>query len=360
MVFRKLLKKKETLVGIDLGSSAIKILELEIVDGVISLVSVGAVVTPLDAIQGNTIVNQDGVATALATLIEEQGLTGKRAAVAMPSPSVFTKRIKMPHMNMSELADNVHLEAGSFIPHSMDGIKLDFHVLGESGQQLDVLVVAVKDEIVDSYLETLLMAGVETAVVDADYFSLQNCLEIILPQSRDKTVAAINIGSRFSSINICRAGQSVFTGDASVGGRLFTDAIMEEMEVDFEDAEGLKLGNHSSEDLKKVASEIILKNIDYATTELNRQLSLFWSASGVEQAIDEILLSGGGALLKGIVSGIAEKTGIKTTVFNPFESVIIPEGFDSSHVKRLAPFMAVAVGLALREPGDKITPEFIE
>ena len=359
-MFGRLFKKRESLLSLDIGGSMIKLLELNTSGVVPVLVNIGIAPTPAECIQGNAVIRPELLADAITALLEENGISDKRVALAMPSPSVFTKRIKMPQMSAEELADNIQLEAGSFIPHNINAVKLDYHVLGESGKQLDVLVVAVKEEIVDGFLEAVAMSGLETAVIDVDYFALQNAFESAYGDLIDKTVALINIGFRYSSINICRGGGSLFTGDVSIGGKLFTDALMEQLSVSQEEAEQLKRAHSGSDEKSQQAREVIEKNVEYAASEFNRQLSFFWSASGAEEGIDKIFLSGGAGQVAGLLEEISEKTGISSEQMNPFKAVEIPAGFDKNYVRDLGPLMAVSLGLALRQPGDKIVPEFME
>jgi len=361
MVFGKLFKKRESLIGLDLGTGTIKLVELDVSAEKPALANVGVAATPADAIQGNAVVNSESLADAIVGLLEESGVADKRVAVALPGPSVFTKRVKMARMGLADLADNVQLEAANFIPHNVNAVKLDFHILGEAGKnQIEILVVAVKEEIADSFLEVISMAGLEVAVADVDYFALQNTFELAHPELVEKTVALINIGSRYSSINICRGGGSLFTGDVSLGGRLFTDALMEQLGVSLDEAEQLKRGNSSGSSKVEDAKEIMEKNIEYAASEFNRQLSFFWGASGSDDGIDRILVTGGGARVAGLLEEISEKTGIVCQPLDPMKGIEVPSGFDKAYIKDLGPSLAVAVGLGLREPGDKIIPDFME
>jgi type IV pilus assembly protein PilM len=360
MVFQKLLKKRESLVGLDIGSSTIKLVELDTSGGQPSLVNIGIVATPADALQNNAIHKPESIADALTALFEENNIADKRVALSVPGASVFTKRVKMPRMAPSDLADNIQLEAGNFIPHNINAVKLDYHILGEAGKnQVEILVVAVKEEVLDSYLEALSLAGLEAAVADVDCFALQNAFEMNYGDMLATTSGLVNIGARFSSINICRDGQCLFTGDVSLGGKLFTEALVEQLGVAGEEAEQLKRGMGGRERSDE-AREVIEKNIEYVASELNRQLSFFWSASGAEEAIDKIFVTGGGARVGGLLEELSEKTGIVCEYLNPLRGIEVPAGFDKKYLDELNPFLSVAVGLGIREPGDKIIPDFME
>lgn len=360
MVFGKLFKKRETLLGLDIGASTIKLIELSRTSSGFELANIGIASTPTDALQGNSVIRPDALADAIVALLEENGISDRRVSLAMPSVSVYPKKVKMERMSIDEIASNIHLEAGGFLPQNIEDVELDFHVVGEAGKQLEVLVVAVKKETLDGYLEALSLAGLEAAVADVDYFAVQNAFELNYPELIDKTVALINIGTRFSSINICRGGESLYMGDISLGGRLFTDALMEQLSLTSEQAEQAKRSHPAKDDSGSGVRELIEKNVEYVAGEFNRQLRYFWGASGAEDGIEKIILSGGGARIAGLREDISESTGIESEFLNPLKVIEVPTSFDAAYIKDLTAAVGVAVGLAIREPGDKVVPDFME
>ena len=300
----------------------------------------------------------DHTAEVIAGLIEESGISDKRIVTSMPGPSVFTKKVKMPKTSMSELAQNIQFEAASFIPHSIDAVKLDFHVLGEDDKgQLDVLVVAVKNEIIESFIDTLSMAGLETAVVDVDYFAFQNMFEVSYPEYVMETVALIDVGYRYSSVNICAEGKSLFTGDISVGTKDFLEPLQSELEIPLSEAQNVLTGKIENYERATEALEVIDRVLEEATSELNRQLSFFWNASGAEEGIDRIMLGGGGSSIPRLIEDLADKTGVDAERINSFRSIDVGDVLDAESISDLAPIMGVAVGLGIRQPGDKEIPE---
>lgn len=359
MGLKDLFTKGEALISIDIGLSGVKLIELDASSDVPQLVNIAAQPFAADVFNNNVISKTEVVSEAISGMLEANAIGDQRAVVAMPGPSVFTKRVSMPKMSPAELTTNVQFEAGNFIPHNVDAVKIDYHVIGEKGKNnLDVLVVAVKSEIVASFVECLSLAGLEAAVVDVDYFALQNCFEISYPELIDKTVTLIDIGARYSSINICKAGQSLFTGDLAIGGRLFTDVIAQETGVSPEEAEKIKKDKHASGVDQEVVHDVIDRKIEYVASEFNRQLSLFWNASGAEEGIDKIMLTGGGSLIPGLLEELSEKTGIECGLIDPFKGIECGEDFDSSYLEELKPSMAVCIGMGIRHPGDKEIPDF--
>lgn len=357
MSWKDLFKKKESLISIDIGSSAVKLLELDLTENTPTVVNVGVAPLSGEIFANNIISKSEKVAEHISSLLEANSIADKRVCVALPGPSVFTKKIKMPKMSLNELHSNIYFEAGNFIPHNIEAVRLDYHILGESGKnQLDVLVVAVKNEIIDSFTNTLSLAGLEAAVVDVDYFALQNMFELCYPELFEKTVALINVGARYSSINICRKGESLFTGDIAVGGKLFTEAVAEVAGVSPEEAEKIKrTGDPSTPEIETI-NDAIDKKVEYVASEFNRQLSFFWNASGSDEGIDSIMLTGGGSLISRLSEDLAEKTGLECAMLDSFKGLQAAEGIDPEYLKQLSPIMSINVGMGIRQPGDKVIP----
>ncbi len=368
MDFKSLFRKRESLISIDIGSTAVKMIELDTSGPRPKLVNIGVAPISYEIFSNNSITKGDKIAEQISALLEANSVADKRISTAIPGPSVFTKKIKMPKLDLAELASNLQFEAGNFIPHNIDAVHLDYHIIGEGGKnQLDVLLVAVKNEILDSFLETFSYAGLEVAVADVDCFALQNMFELNYPELTSKAVALVNVGARYSSINICKDGQSLFTGDVAVGGKLFTDAIAEVMGVPADQAEALKrkkpsgAGTSAQNDaIAGAVQDVLDRNIEYMASELNRQLSFFWNAAASEEQIETIMLCGGGSLVKGLPEELSERTGIKCQLLDPLRGIEKGDSFDAAFLQEVGPLMSVAVGLGIREPGDKIIPEYDE
>ena len=354
-------KKQEAVLGVDIGVTSIRLVELDLTLEKPRLVNIAKAPLSADVFQNQLIVKPEIVADLLQGLLDQHAIEDRRVVVAMPGPSVFTKRIKLNNVPLGDLADTVRLEAANFIPHNIDAVKMDYHIIGEASRnQLDMLVVAVKNEIVDSYVDAIAMSGLDTAVVDIDYFALQNAFELAYPDLIPKTVALIHIGSRYSSINICRNGQSLFAGDISIGGRAFTDSIAEGLGVSPEEAERLKRAQNLPEEQASNLRDIVEKQLEYVASEYNRQLSFYWSASGSDEGIDRIMLSGGGSQIAGLTEELTEKTGVQCEILDPFRNLDVGVGTDPAVLKSLAPEMALAVGMSLRQAGDRTIPDYVE
>lgn len=348
----KFFNKKESLLSLDIGSTGVKLLEFDLTSERPLLVNLGFSPFTQDVFTGNSISRPEQVAEQISALLESNGISGKRVVTAVPGPAVITKRITMPRQPLTELSAAIQYEAANFIPHNIEAVRLDFHVLGESAEgQLDVLVVAVKNEVIESYVECLSLGGLEAAVIDVDYFAVQNMFEVNYPQFVEKPVALLNVGARYSTVNVCRGGASLFTADIPVGGRAFTEYLVEEMGVSEAEAEGLK--KTSPDKASAEVKELIDQKLDFVVSEIYRQLGFFWSAAGSDDGIEKIFVSGGGSLVPGFLEELQEKTGIEAQRIDPFQGIERGISLDAQLVDELSPIMSVCVGLGLRHAGDR-------
>ena len=354
----KLFGKEESLVAVDIGASSLKLVELNLGPEVPELKSLGSIPTQENIFSANSLTRLESVGERITALFEANGVSAKKVITAVPGPAVFTKKIRMPIADMDELRSNIQFEAGNFIPHSIDAVHLDFHVSpAVNGTHYDVLVVAIKNEIVDGFVESFRIANLEPVILDVDYFALQNLFEFSYPESVDQTVALLNVGARYTALNICRGGDSIFTGDIPVGGRMFTEAIQQGLGVNAEEAEKLKRSFGKAKNRAEELREVVDSQVEQVAVELNRQLTFFWNASGAEDNIERIYLAGGAAAIPGLVDELSEKTGLHCTLIDPFKGVAWNDKIDRSLAEQLGPSMAVCVGLGLRQLGDKIVPD---
>ncbi len=348
-----LFRREGRYVAIDIGSSALKLLEVEGSATDLTIRSFGSAPLPASAIQNNMIVEPDGVAGAIRGLLRKTGISANEAVTAVPGPAVIIKKLQLPTQTPSELENSVLFEAGNFIPESLENVNLDYMVTDvlEKEKQFEVLLVAVKRDIINSYTNTLQIAGLEPVVVDVDYFALENMYELNYPPSENQVVALVNIGARYSCMNILRGGRSTFTGDVPVGGKEFNDALVRNLGVSPADAETIKLGANPAHPVDQV--EPVLQPVkEFLAEEIHRALSFFWTAATDEQ-ISSILLAGGTSRVPGLVNLLAERLEVPVHIANPLANVHLAHGVDRAALERDAASFAIAVGLGVRRPGDK-------
>jgi len=245
-------------------------------------------------------------------------------------------------------------EAQQLIPDSLDNVHLDYQVIDwmEDGNKMEVLVVAVKRDIINSYTAAIRAAGLDPAVVDVDYFALENMFELNYDTAEGGSVALVNIGARYSSINILKDGRSTFTGDVPVGGAEFTDALVRQLGVSPADADALKRGR-SAANISPADTEPILGSVtEFIVEEVQRALSFFWTAA-TDEPLGAVLLSGGPSRMPGLSAQLKERLDTKVDVVDPFRRLSVDSRVDRSLIEECGPALAVTVGLATRRPGDK-------
>lgn len=348
-------KKKERLVAVDIGTSAIKLAEVNIAeDGARSLVSLGIGPTPANAITNNVVTSPKKLADAILSVIESSGASSTKAAITIPGPTAFTKKITANFNSLKEFQENIAFEAGNYIPHKISAVSIDYQVLGVNPRGgYEVLLVAVKNDIIQSYIDAIEQAGLSPALVDIDFYSLATTFESNYPEQRSKTVALINIGARYSCVNILSNGESLFTGDVAVGGRLYTDALCETLEIGAAQAEMAKLGNIPEGVDEELVNETIDRTTEHVTNELHRQLGFFWSATASENTIEAIYVSGGASKVENLIEDLEHKTKVRCFAIDPFLKINNRSKFDEKMLESMAPMMGVCIGLATRRLGDK-------
>ena len=345
--------KKEPFVSVDIGTSSIKVMELDVNTTPFTVTAAAIAPTPADAISNNTVTKPQEVASVLKALLEENDIQTKKAVFCVPGPAVFTKKTTTAAVSLDQLQSTIIYEASNYIPHKIEAVYFDYQVIGKANSAYEVLLVAVKNEVVQSYVEAIRLAGLDPAIADVDYFALENMFEINYPEESSKTIALIDIGARFSGVTILQNGKSLFTGDVGVGSRLYTDALCEALQMKPSEAEASKRGQFASGYDVASIQETIERTTEHIAAELHRQLGFFWNASGTDLPIEEVFLTGGGAQLAGLAEELGAKTGLQCRMLEPFRALSWRENFDAEYIKEITSSMAVSVGLAARRFGDK-------
>jgi len=269
--------------------------------------------------------------------------------------SVIVKRIRVPQMKPDELREGIAWEAEQHIPYSIEDVNLDFQILGsgDNGKgEMDVLLVAVKKDIVNQYLAVISAAGLRAAVVDVDAFAMENAFEMSEQVRRDEVVALVNIGAAITTINVLRRGSSDFTRDSALAGNRYTESLQKGLGLSHDQAETLKMGGAvQGHDVAEARPVIEMVNGELAG-EIRRSFE-FYRSSMPGGAIHRVVLSGGCARLSDLSSYLSQSLDLPVEIANPFRDITADrKQFDPEYLAYIAPQMAVGVGLALREPGD--------
>ncbi|GBD27301.1 Cell division protein FtsA [bacterium HR30] len=345
---------EEPYIAVDIGSNTIKLLEVQGKKAEVRIQALAAFPAPPTAVQNNMVVEIEQVAELIRAAHSQHGFRAKKAITAVPGPAVIIKRFPMPVHGEKEMEAAVFVEAANFIPEELDNVNLDYQITEylDEGQRANVLIVAAKKDIVNSYAETLRAAGLTPVVIDVDYFALGNMFELSYEPSPTGTVALVNIGARYTAINIIKHGQSAFTHDVAVGGRDITESMVQDLGISFEAAERLKIEPSADAELVEHAHAVMEAAAAAVTDEIHHALTFFWMSSG-DETIDHIYLSGGGALLPAMAEHLGERMGVPVEVANPFAHLTLGENVERQLVLRRGAEFGVAVGLATRRPNDK-------
>ncbi|HSW64897.1 MAG TPA: type IV pilus assembly protein PilM [Dissulfurispiraceae bacterium] len=352
MFFRK--KKEDVLIGLDIGSSFLKVAQVDISREPHELVFFQSMPLRRDVISEGGIVDKPALIAAVRELSARANLKNSDVAIGLSGhSSVIIKRITIPQMSQDDLALSIKFEAEQYIPFDINDVNIDFQILGASVQepgQMDVILVAVKKSLINEYLAVIEEAGLSPAVVDADPFAVSNAFEANYDLRQMRCVALVNIGASKTSINIIQNGLPVFTRDSASGINFHAEALERMLKVTRDDAERLKRGESVSGVSSESAEALLNSASDEIYAEIYRTFEYF-RGSVSDEGIQRIFLSGGAALMKGFPEMMAERLGVDVEVLDPFKKIKVPDKAEPT-VRSLAPLAVVAVGLALRRIGD--------
>lgn len=339
--------------ALDVGSSCVKLVETDGAMGAIRVTAAGIAPLPPTAVQNNLIQDPSIVASTIRDLVRQTGARATDVITAVPGPAVMIKKLHLRAEDEANLENHVMLEAGNAIPESLDNVTIDYQIANytESGE-IEVVLVAVKKDILNSYTAVIRDAGLNPQIVDVDYFALENMFELNYAIDEGQVVGLVNIGARYCSINILRGGRSSFTGDIPVGGAEFTDVLMRNLGVSAAEAELLKAGGAVRDFEREQVEAALAPGVQFLVEEIHRALSFYWR-SDAEDPLAAVYLSGGTARTQGLTRVLGERLETPVELVKPLERVTLGSGVDADFVRDNASSLAVTVGLASRRPGDK-------
>ncbi|MBN1907721.1 MAG: type IV pilus assembly protein PilM [Deltaproteobacteria bacterium] len=359
--------KKNQLVGLDIGSHSIKLVEIDNSKKGMILKSFGIVHLPKDIIVEGSIKEIERAASAIKNLFKNLNVKNKNVATSISGFSVIVKKISISKRNQTALDSSIQEEAEQYIPFDISDVNLDYEILkneneitgeeengsGHESDVMDVMLVAAKKDIIEEYESLIQLAGLNPVVMDVDAFALQNAFESSTGETSG-CYAIINIGAEELGINAIKNGVSMFTRDSSYGGAQITEAIASQLDISYEDAEMLKLGGKELEERERVIlEEIFTSMVSGWVQETSRALD-FLATTYPDEKIEKIYLCGGASKIPEFMKYLEMETGIPVEELNPFAGLQINEKiFDPKYLSDMAPQAGVAVGLALRSIGDK-------
>ncbi len=341
-------------IALDIGSTLIKLVQLKASGKGYSLTKFGMIPLPPEVIVEGAVMDANRVSEAIKELITAQKIKTKDVVLSVSGSSVIIKRVSIADMTEEELAESIKWEAEQYIPFSIDDVNVDFQKLGPAAVegQADVLLVAVKKDKINDYVNLVKDAGLEPVVVDVDAFALANMYEVSYEMEGGIT-ALLNIGASVMNINVLKDGVSIFTRDITVGGNRYIEALQRDAGLSYEDAEKVKRGESVDGGDQDQLKEIMATVTEDIVGEVQRSFDFFRSTTGSE-SVSRVLICGGCAKIPNFTRLLSERLEISVDVINPFKNVKIdPKHFDAGFISDSAPLAAIAVGLAMRRPGDR-------
>jgi type IV pilus assembly protein PilM len=353
-----LFNKARTVVGLDIGSSAVKAVELKQVGKGYKVTAFASEVVPPDAIVDGAIIDAGAVSGAIRRMFDgNKAFRTKDVCASLSGNAVIVKKITLPVMTETELSESIYWEAEQYIPFDVQDVNLDYQILDpgtgpDARGSMEVLLVAAKKEKIGDYTAVIAQSGRTPVIVDVDAFALQNAYEVNYGLFPSQVVVLLNAGASAVNINILHGDQSVFTRDISMGGNAYTEAVQKELDLPFEAAEQLKKGVPVDGATFEDAQPVLRAVTDSLLLEIQKTFD-FYRASAASDHIDRIVVSGGASRVEGFREMLQERFSCPVEEFDPFKTV----GWDprklGGNQADVSATAAVAVGLALRRVSDR-------
>ena len=346
------------LVGVDIGTSAVKVVQVRASGKGIHLLKYGVEPLPPQSIVDRHVMNSGAVVDALRKTFRDLRIGQKEIALSISGNSVIIKKLNLPLMKRDELEEQIQWEAEQHIPFDIAEVEVDYNILWQNPEvgQMDVLLVAAKKDEIQDLVEVAKEARLRPLVVDIDAFSLQNVYELNYGFTEGETVALLNVGAEVTTVNIVSGAVSQFTRDISNGGSSITEEIQKQLQVSYDEAEAYKAGGglHSNEVIPEEVDGIISGVVDALAGEIQRSLD-FYMATTNRGEVERVYLSGGTAKIPYLRSAIERRSRVPVELLDPFRRVLFDERqFNPEVLRSQAPQAAISLGLALRKQKEKI------
>ena len=341
------------LIGLDISSSAVKLLELSRRGDQFVVEAYAVEALPVNAVADKQIIEPEVVAEAIKRAVQRAGTRTKNAAVAVAGSSVITKIIQMSSsLSEQDMEEQIKAEADQYVPYPIEDVNMDFEVLGPSGKDagtVDVLLAACRREQVDQRITALELAGLKPTVVDIEAYALENACQFLSHQmpneGRNKTVAVVDMGASTTSVLVLHDNQTVYTRDQAFGGKQLTEDIMRLYGMSFEDAgKAKKMGNLP----EGYEADVLAHFLSDMAQQIDRSFQFFFAASAAHTHIDQIILAGGCAHIVGVDRAIQDRLQIPTAVARPFSRMTVSARAKPSILAKDEAALLIACGLAYR------------
>jgi type IV pilus assembly protein PilM len=344
--------KKKSVAGLDVGSSAIKIVELDGKMNNLSLVSLGFENLPDDTIIDGQIMEMNVVSDVIQNICTNHKISANQVVTGVSGHSVIIKNIVLPSMSKEELEESIDWHAEEHIPYDLADVSLDYQITSENSESTSVLIAACKRERIDNIKQAIQLSGRQPLVIDVDTFALQNCYEVNYQPDESQVVTLLNIGASTMNVNIVQGTRSLFTRDITVGGSQFTDVLQRSLGISFQQAEAVKRGvMEAADSVEEKSIEPLMNDVtEIVALEIQKTFDFYRATTeDSEIVMQKILISGGGSKLKGLAEDLSARLELPVEVLDPFRQIKVDtRKFDPDYLSEIMPEMAVAVGLAVR------------
>jgi len=344
--------KKKGVAGLDIGSSSIKMVELDGKANNLSLVSLGYENLPDDTIVDGQIMEMNVVSDVIQSVCSNHQVNSQRVVTGVSGHSVIIKNIVLPPMSAEELEESIDWHAEEHIPYDLADVSLDYHITAQNSDSTHVLIAACKRERIDNIRQAVQLAGKEPVTIDVDTFALQNCYELNYNPDESQVVTLLNIGASTMNVNIVKGTRSLFTRDITVGGSQFTDVLQRSLGLSFQQAEAVKRGvSQAVEGIEEKSIEPLMNNVtEIVAMEIQKTFDFYRATTeDNDTVVQKILISGGGSKLAGLAQDLSARLELPVEVLDPFRNIKVDaQKFDPDYLSEIMPEMAVAVGLAMR------------
>jgi type IV pilus assembly protein PilM len=348
-------RKQRALIGIDISSTAVKLIELSQTVGTAAhLYRVDAFTTeplPVHAVVERKIADIDAVGQAIQRAVAKAGTKTRRAACAVAGSAVITKIIPMAaSLSDAEMETQIQLEADQYIPYPLEEVNVDFDVVGPTAnnpEMVDVLLAASRRENVDDRVAALELAGLTAEIVDVEAFAMENACTLLLglfDERENQTVAIADVGATTTTLHVLHDGKTVYTREQNFGGNQLLDEVERRYGLARPQAMERLEGNRLPENF---ATEVLGPFKEALAQQIARALQFFYSASTFNRT-DQVMLAGGAARIEKLDELVEERLGFPVSVVNPFAAMALGPAIDSGDLAKASPAMMIATGLALR------------
>ena len=342
-------------VGLDLGTSSIKMVELKATGRTFKMVNFGMSSIPEGLIDGGEIIDPSALSQIILALHKELGIKTKAVCTGMFGGAVIVKKISMPRIDPKLISEQIQWEAEQYIPFDLSEVNLDYHLLDsvdKNSETMDILLVAAKHDYIIRYFEAIEIAGLRCSLIDVNGFSLANCFEMNYGKRKDETIALINIGAGVTNLVVVEGGSVVFCRDIPIGGTVYNMEISRELAVSSQEAEELKIGFAQTQSSPAELANVITNTNEMICEEVKDSFK-FYEQSKSGSSVTSIFLSGGSVKIPNLVEAISATTGLSCQIMNPLQKIAYnKKGFSDQFLTEITPFLPCVLGLGARKVGD--------